>query len=329
MGWTWSDGVAAVAPAEWDALLARSARPTPFLSRHFLVPWTEAFAASVPVRAGVLRRGETLAGLIVLCGRADGGGWELAGGEEVADSLDAVVGAGEEKEFWAAFLDAAAPFLERGPVTLPNLVEGSDALTLLPGLCATRGIRFSREETDRSPRVALPPTFDLYLSSLAAKSRHEIRRKVRRAGEAIAGLSFRTTGPADLPRDFSSFVRLHRMSHPEKREFMDERMEDFFRRVADRFLSAGWLRLAFLSGSSGDVAAAFQVEHDGRLLLYNSGFDPAHRAASPGLVLLARCIEDAISRGLREYDFLRGTERYKYDLGARDRAVYRATLAAP
>ncbi|MBK5094775.1 MAG: GNAT family N-acetyltransferase, partial [Deltaproteobacteria bacterium] len=38
------------------------------------------------------------------------------------------------------------------------------------------------------------------------------------------------------------------------------------------------------------------------------------------------CIEDAIGDGFREYDFLRGRERYKYDLGGRDRIVYRATV---
>jgi CelD/BcsL family acetyltransferase involved in cellulose biosynthesis len=30
--------------------------------------------------------------------------------------------------------------------------------------------------------------------------------------------------------------------------------------------------------------------------------------------------------GAREYDFLRGTERYKYDLGGVDRVVYRVTV---
>ncbi len=44
------------------------------------------------------------------------------------------------------------------------------------------------------------------------------------------------------------------------------------------------------------------------------------------MVLLARCIEDGILHGFREYDFLRGRERYKYDLGGRDRVVYRGII---
>ncbi|MBE0605380.1 MAG: GNAT family N-acetyltransferase, partial [Deltaproteobacteria bacterium] len=59
---------------------------------------------------------------------------------------------------------------------------------------------------------------------------------------------------------------------------------------------------------------------------YNSGYDPERREAQPGLVLIARCIEDALGEGAPEYDFLRGTERYKYDLGGVDRVVYRVTV---
>ena len=148
-----------------------------------------------------------------------------------------------------------------------------------------------------------------------------------RAGD---GLALRVVGTREeLARDFPSFVRLHRRSQADKRKFMDGRMEGFFRETAERFLDAGWLRLAFLSSGADDVAAAFQLSWRGALMLYNSGFDPDRREASPGLVLVARCIEDAIGMGMKEYDFLRGRERYKYDLGGRDRAVYRAVVRLP
>jgi CelD/BcsL family acetyltransferase involved in cellulose biosynthesis len=112
---------------------------------------------------------------------------------------------------------------------------------------------------------------------------------------------------------------------------MDDRMAEFFREVAEGFLAEGRLRLAFLRGAAGDIASAFQIVRDGALLLYNSGYDPAagEGRMSPGVVLLARCVEDAIRKGYCEYDFLRGRERYKYDLGGRDRIVYNATLSLP
>ena len=54
--------------------------------------------------------------------------------------------------------------------------------------------------------------------------------------------------------------------------------------------------------------------------------DPRFREMAPGVVLLSHCIRTAIERGDVEFDFLRGQERYKYDLGAHDRGVYRVRL---
>ncbi|OGP80748.1 MAG: hypothetical protein A2Z13_08455 [Deltaproteobacteria bacterium RBG_16_64_85] len=331
MGLLVKDRIEDISFEEWDDVLARSVRPSPFLSRRFLVPWVKTFAAGRPLRIARWERGGRAEGFLFLCRRAESEGWELLGSDRVSDSLDAVVAAGMEGEFWAELLRSPPEMLAEGPLHLPSVVEGSPSLSLLPGICGERGIAFFAEEADRSPFLRLPESFDDYLGQLDKKERHELRRKLRRAGEAEPRLSFRVTGTAEeLSRDFPSFLELHRRSHPEKRRFMDDRMAEFFREVAQGFFSAGWLRLAFLSGAGGDIASAFQIETDRALLLYNSGFDPeAGGRMSPGMVLLARCVEDAIGRGLKEYDFLRGRERYKYDLGGQDRIVYRATLSFP
>ncbi len=267
-------------------------------------------------------------GLLFLCRCADGG-WTFLGGEQVADYLDALVAPGREEAFWRDLLAEGLPALGGGRLVLPGLVAGTPSLEVLPRVCADAGFSCAVEEMDRAPYVSLPASFDGYLDGLGRKERHELRRKIRRAGELLPGLAFRVTeAPGELDRDLGSFVSLHRKSHPGKERFMDDRMEGFFREVAGGFFRSGRLRLAFLSGGGKDVASLFQFRTDGALLLYNSGYDPEHRAANPGLVLIARSIGRAVEEGLEEYDFLRGTERYKYDLGGVDRAVYRLTVSA-
>jgi CelD/BcsL family acetyltransferase involved in cellulose biosynthesis len=59
---------------------------------------------------------------------------------------------------------------------------------------------------------------------------------------------------------------------------------------------------------------------------YLGGFDPRFRAASPGSVLLGHAAEDAIGRGDRHLDLLRGRERYKYEWGGVDRPMLRRVL---
>lgn len=324
----WIDRPGDVSVPEWEAVLARSFRPTPFLSPSFLLPWAALFTRDGDTRIFRWERFGVAEGFLFLHRCPGGAGWELMGGEPVSDSLDAVVAAGCEREFWTAFLTRAAGLLEPGAVLrLPNLVEGTPSLSLLPELCGRYGLACRVEETDRSPVLPLPDDFEDYLGRLGAKERHELRRKLRRASELLPGLDYRVTrGAGELARDLDSFFLLHRASQKEKEEFMDDRMERFFREIAGRFLSAGNLRLSFLSVGGADIASAFQLEWNGSLLLYNSGFDPGYRRVSPGLVLLARCIEEAIGRGGREYDFLRGRERYKYDLGGVDRVVSRAIV---
>jgi CelD/BcsL family acetyltransferase involved in cellulose biosynthesis len=71
------------------------------------------------------------------------------------------------------------------------------------------------------------------------------------------------------------------------------------------------------------AAAMLAFNYKNRLLIYNSGYDPANYAElSPGIVLTSYIIEDAIKRGLTILDFLQGNEVYKYRFGAVDTFVY-------
>ena len=321
--------LADVPAAGWEELHGRGPRTSPFLSPRFLLPWHRALGRECDVR--VARWGPGGGpdeGLLFLC-RCGEGGWTFLGGDQVADYLDALVAPDRAEAFWREFLERGLPALGGGPLRLPGLVEGTPALSLLPSICRETGLSCSVEEMDKAPFVHLPGSFEEYLERLGKKERHELRRKMRRSEELLPGLAFRVTRtPDELVNDLPSFVRLLRKSHPAKEAFMDASMATFFREVAEGFLASGNLRLAFLSTQGVDVASVFQLRTDGALLLYNSGYDPSLRGANPGLVLIARSIGQAIGEGCPEYDFLRGTERYKYDLGGVDRVVYRLTVSA-
>jgi CelD/BcsL family acetyltransferase involved in cellulose biosynthesis len=62
-------------------------------------------------------------------------------------------------------------------------------------------------------------------------------------------------------------------------------------------------------------------------LLYNTGFDPAARPWSPGVVAILLAVRRAIEQHAVEYDLMRGCEEYKYRMGAVDRPMYQITLA--
>lgn len=303
--WTWYSDLGDLDADDWLARVNRQSRPSPFLTPAFLLPWAAVFAGEV--RAGLWKTDG-----LALFHRKDEQAWELLGGQDVADRLDVV---GDDREMWSALREETARW--ELPVEFPNLGPDSDAL------------QFSVEgdvpvETDRSPFLTLSGTFDDYLAGLPKKARHELKRKLNRAERLAEGGLTVEHGPGQL----DEFLLLHRLSHPDKEAFMQGPMERFFRELCASLEAADMLWIATLREGGRPVAGMMQIRYAGVAHLYNSGYDPAASSLSPGLVLIARCIERAIEDGFREYDFLRGTERYKYDLGGVDRSVARLTWGA-
>ena len=169
-----------------------------------------------------------------------------------------------------------------------------------------------------SPFLDLPGTFEDYLSGLDRKYRKELKRKLKRL-ESIKH-EFVTEPNID------EFIRLHRLSDPHKNRFMTEPMAAFFKDVFEAKYP-GWVAgSSFLKIEGGYAAGIITFSSDSETWLYNSGYDPKLAFYSVGLLLKAWSIKQAIEGGKKKYDFLRGGERYKYELGAKDLQLYRIEL---
>jgi CelD/BcsL family acetyltransferase involved in cellulose biosynthesis len=111
---------------------------------------------------------------------------------------------------------------------------------------------------------------------------------------------------------------------------MDPQMQGFFFDVAQVLQAQGWLQLAFVEMDGEKAATLLNFDYGDCILVYNSGYDPAQfRHLSPGIVVTARSIEQAIALGRDKFDFLRGDEVYKYRFGAKDTQVRRLLIAKP
>lgn len=171
-----------------------------------------------------------------------------------------------------------------------------------------------------SPFITVAPTWEAYLESLERTDRKELKRKFKRL--EIQPHTFTVLiSPSD--EDFSTFIRLHRLSDTAKDHFMSPPMEVFFKELLSTSIPGWSQRLATLTLNGITVASVFIFENNEQVLLYNSGFDPEHKFYSVGLMLKAWLIRYAIESGKKRVDFLRGNERYKYDLGAVDCKLYR------
>jgi CelD/BcsL family acetyltransferase involved in cellulose biosynthesis len=182
------------------------------------------------------------------------------------------------------------------------------------------------EREDVCPVVNLEPgiDFDGYLATLGKKSRHEIRRKLRRA-EALGEVQL--TDSTNPLVDLDVFIDLHQRKWGDAGLFPPTpggaASRHFVRRLFEEHGQDGALRLAFLTVGERRIAAGVHFRTTEGLLYYNAGVDPDARDLSPGVVMVAAYVQRAIAEGCRRLDFLRGNEPYKYDWGAIDEPIQR------
>jgi CelD/BcsL family acetyltransferase involved in cellulose biosynthesis len=316
------DRLDTVGEEAWQGLLARAAFPSPFMSWAWQSTWLAAFGGGRRLR--LLRVGNAageLAGLLPLAEDGDGVS-RLLGGLDVSDYLDLIAPAGLEEDVWAALLQSRATAPETWD--LHAIRAASPSRTLLPTLAPAYGLRAAAAVEERCPVLDLPATWDAYLARLTGKQRHELLRKVRRVERELPGVVALASGsPEALEARLPAFFALHRRSHAGKARFMDARMEGFFRAAVGAQAARGQARLWTLEHDGRVLAAVVCLEWPGTVGLYNSGFDVGLAALSPGIVLLARVIRDALERGVGRFDFLRGEEPYKLGFGARSEDLYR------
>lgn len=228
----------------------------------------------------------------------------IAAGEQylpaIAESLVQFIG--DEIGGWGYFEAKAMPV----PFGFADcLVEAADR----------HGLGYQIEQDEVSPVVPLPKTFDEYLEWLGPKQRHELRRKLRKFEREAPESRFDSASRESLMDDVASFIEMHRFSEGVKGEFMNPTRERFFKQVAETFFPLGMAGIEFLEVDRHRAAISFSFRHEKTSYLYNSAFSKEFRELSPGLVLAGRLIERAIKEGFERFDFLRGKERYKFDLG--------------
>lgn len=337
--------------AEWTDLEDRAAEDNIFLTWVWQHTWWSELGGDRPLRILAFRQEGRLVGIAPTYLEQEEGRTcvRFGGGLEVTDYLGFIVEAGLEQAVGCAFL---AYWREWPGLTLDFHFLRPDSATLrtLKTAAETMNLEYVEEEEEVSPRILLPGDWDAYLASLDKDRRHELRRKRRRLQEAGAW-TVRETGADDLDRHLSLFFDLHRKSSRAKDDFLVGRVESFFRHIARHLHERGWLALRLMEfaprepgfpppgpGASGAPEAEIQPEgrpvaavlgfvYRGRLLLYNSGYDPAFNRLSAGFVLMSEQVRLSIEQGLQEVDFLRGNERYKYDLGARDVPLHHLRVA--
>ena len=309
---------------KWQGVLATCPVDTLFITPQWQRVWWEQFGGRAEMMLLCLEGNNRVEGIAPLA-RVNGT-ISFIGSQDLFDYNDFPVPSGAEASFYPSllrYLDGE----EWGTIELSSLSQDSPTLTYLPGLARERGYSVEIEEEDVVPGLDLPDNWDLFLQLLSKKDRHELRRKMRRLDSLGEEFSwYKRSEPAEVEKDLDDFFSLMRFSKEDKNRFLTGPREQFFRNIAREMAGLGIFKLFFLEIKGHRVASAMCFDYGTSRLLYNSGFDPNYGYYSVGLLLKALCMKDAIEEGMTYFDFLRGPEPYKYDLGGRNKTLYKMVV---
>lgn len=158
------------------------------------------------------------------------------------------------------------------------------------------------------PTVILPETRDQFIASLRPHRRRQFNRHWRKiSGRGDVGHEI----ARDIERNgvLGEFVSFYERQWGKTGDGYTSFLRNFVRRAHSR----NWIEVECLRHKDGYVAAILHMTYNGTKYSYLTAVDKTfNRQVSIGNVLVCLAIQDAIDRGLERYDFLRGSEPYKY-----------------
>tara|TARA_Y100000588_G_scaffold66370_1_gene66753 strand:- start:1172 stop:2149 length:978 start_codon:yes stop_codon:yes gene_type:complete len=299
-----------------------------FTNELFITPlwqeiWFKYFGADSELLILSLHENDITVGIAPLINKS--GSVTFIGDTDLCDYSDFIVSRNKKNIFYEKLLHYLHD-IEWHSLDLKSIPQESPTLDFLPKLATDLGYTYTISKESAAPMTVLPNNWDEFLLNLSKKSRHELKRKLRRIENAGSVKHINYTDPLEIQRNMDDFFRLHKSSSVAKLEFMSGEKENFFRDVANALSQKNHLILSFLEIDGVRVSSCIIFDYGDTRLLYNSGYDPSYSEFSVGLVNKSLAIKEAILAGKSHFDFLRGAERYKYELGGKDRFVFTLTI---
>ena len=301
----------------WNDLLSQSRSNTIFLSWEWLNTWVEHFLYdNRQLFVLAIYDGDNLIGLApwylnhtTMCGLSVKRIEFLGTPECGSDYLDVAARKRREKDVAQAIYRFLFKDIPASWDTALLRDISSDSLFLLYFLerLERDGKHMELAPGSFCPFMALPRDTDSFLRELSQHRRQQYSRASReleKEGEVVQRAISSGEGLAPL----SEFHTLYRQRW-QKSETEVRFMEAFVARYFDR----GLCEINLLAINNKNYAATLQLRHDKTVSLYSVVADRSFtNKISIGNYLVGQCMENAIRGGYSIYDFLKGSEEYKF-----------------
>lgn len=299
---------------EWDQLCSYSLSSTPFQTSHWLIPWWESFGGST-LKTIALRDGTNLIGLGIffiyhspeenirkLCFVGNG----------ISDYLDIITFRGKEIQCKSLILNYLTDISDEwDECDLQDVPHNSSLITnisfpdpLIPKLSVC----------SICPFLLLPGTLEQFDRNLTKKLRKNIHKALRDLGKkGIITLQHSQSDTLDINLD--TCFKLHHdrwNSLHEKTILNDVKLYSFYKNITSNLYLNHSLQIYLLKLDSQCIASYYVLQQPPFHYAYIGGFDSQFEEYSPGTIALYTIIQKSIESNIEIFDFMRGSEHYKY-----------------
>jgi CelD/BcsL family acetyltransferase involved in cellulose biosynthesis len=312
----------------WNALLSESAANTIFLTWEWMYSWWNCFRADKQLAIILVEEDSHLIGVAPLhlarrrvFGLLTLSHLEFLGTTEVCtEYTDFILKPGREPEIIGILFDfiCAKGNLEWDLVNLVSMKESASTLPLIYERCLQKNKKHWIYDSRQSPYIVLPDSMDKYLASISKKMRWKYKKFRENIETRFSMVLLETQEAKAVHTDFNTIQALHQkrwLSLGGVGSFAQSRTKylEFQRQVAELTFEKKWLSLLILQIDGKAVAGQYNFHYNGKIYHHSTGFDPDWDDYNVGSMIQFLAVQDAISnKKAGEFDFLRGTEPYKY-----------------
>jgi CelD/BcsL family acetyltransferase involved in cellulose biosynthesis len=179
----------------------------------------------------------------------------------------------------------------------------------------------------------LPGSLEEYIAELGRRTRKQVRRDINRLNES-GNLEYKVAGTEqDVESTRELLIRLHQSRWTDvgmPGVFSSDKFRSFHDRIMLIALHNDWLRLGTLLLDGEPLACEYNLKYRNKIYSYQCGVKTSDDSnISVGTVADVYAIGNAISDGLKEYDFLIGATHYKNRLARNQREMVTMRIGKP
>lgn len=312
---------------EWNSLLEKSVTNEIFLLWEWMYSWWDVFKSGnreLYLLRGKNPLGETVGiapfylhnqrgfgnrkrGIIRFCSSL----------ETFPDHLDIIAA----KEYEYSFAEAILNYLiQNGQdwdlIKLDGVHENAIIKRYLtPARPKGDGVLTTSIPSARCPYLALDNTFEGYLRSFSSKKRQTLLRKRKILMTREKALLKTVHSDEEPEKQLQELFVLHNERAKRKgikTTFVGEDLYRFHSKAIRYLLKKGKVALTVLHKEIPTLVSYYCFKHNQKYYYFQAGLSDEGEKKSAGAVLFSLIIEEAFKEGCKEFDFLRGSEEYKF-----------------